>query len=113
MKDAFDLLYARKASLLISGHDHHFEQFGPANGQGEASDKGAAAMVDDGVRSFIVGTGGAFPYPKFKKDNVWAFTEAYALKAYGILKINLYRDHYSWRFIATTLKGKSKKSRKP
>jgi len=99
MKKAFSLLYKHHVSLLVSGHDHHFEQLGKTNDKADHEDKGASAMVDDGVRSFIVGTGGAYLYPNFKKANVWAFTEAYSFKNYGVLKIELFPGWYRWRFL--------------
>ena len=58
MAGIFQALHEGGASLLISGHDHHFEQLGRANAKAKDADKGKSAHAKDGVRSFVVGTGG-------------------------------------------------------
>ena len=100
MRAMFQALYANHASLFVAGHDHHYEQLGRANADGDPVDNGKAAMMPDGVRSFVVGTGGKALYPNDYQKK-WAFTEAYDLKSYGILKIELYPDSYQWEFIPT------------
>lgn len=47
----FQALYDFKADLVITGHDHNYERFGPARPNGTRDDV-------NGVRSFVVGTGG-------------------------------------------------------
>jgi hypothetical protein len=98
MHAMFTLLHAPHASVLVAGHDHHFEQLGRANAEAKPADKGQTAMVDDGVRSFVVGTGGKSLYSDVYNDK-WAFTEAYDMKNRGILKIKLYPSRYTWEFI--------------
>ncbi len=95
---AFDTLYNARASVMVAGHEHSYEQLGPANARGAIADLGASAMVEDGVRSFIVGTGGTnfYPYPY---NHVWKFQEAYDFKNHGVLKIELYPTSYKWSFI--------------
>jgi hypothetical protein len=108
-KAIYETLHNARASVIVAGHDHHYEQLGRANAKGTAAKNGKAAMVKDGVRSFIVGTGGTHLHSegkignKLKNDyeNAWAFREAYDLQNYGILKIKLYPDHYEWEFIPT------------
>jgi hypothetical protein len=48
---AFGTLYDAGASVVLGGHDHDYEQFKPHDAKGNA--------VADGIRSFVVGTGGA------------------------------------------------------
>jgi hypothetical protein len=100
MRAMFGMLYDHRASVFAAGHDHHFEQLGRANALGNPADRGTAAMTPDGVRSFVVGTGGKALYPNDYLQK-WAFTEAYDLNSYGILKIELYPDSYRWEFIPT------------
>lgn len=69
MRAMYTLLYRHRASLLIAGHDHHFEQLGRANASAQAADLGKAAMSADGVRSFVVGTGGKDLYSRDYKKN--------------------------------------------
>jgi hypothetical protein len=92
-KDYFKLLYDSGATVLLSGHDHHFEQLGRANANSAADSK-------RGLRSFIVGTGGKPLYSSVSYKDEWPFQEAIDRKDYGILKVDLYADHYEWEFIA-------------
>lgn len=47
----FETAYAHGVELVLSGNAHSYERFGPQDGDGNA--------VADGVRQFVVGTGGA------------------------------------------------------
>jgi hypothetical protein len=58
-------------------------------------------MVGDGVRSFIVGTGGTRLHNNDYQKK-WSFTEAYDLNRYGILKIVLFENSYQWEFITAS-----------
>lgn len=106
MQGLFKTLVAHHASVMLAGHDHHFEQLGPANAKANPKDFGQSAMTDDGVRSFIVGTGGTRLHENDYKYK-WAFTEAYDLHHYGILKMMLFADGYSWSFVPTGAHPKS------
>jgi 3',5'-cyclic AMP phosphodiesterase CpdA len=99
-RSIYPLLYKYRVTAFVAGHDHHFEQLGRANGKAKAADRGKSARAADGVRSFVVGTGGKFLYSDPYK-NIWAFTEAYDLSSYGILKIELFKNSYRWQFIPT------------
>jgi hypothetical protein len=109
MKGVFKALHEGGASLFVAGHDHHFEQLGRANAEGKDADRGAAAQAADGVRSFIVGTGGTQlhsrpPRPGTGKpnnlyDRRWAFQEAYNLTGYGVLKLELHDGFYTWEWV--------------
>jgi acid phosphatase type 7 len=48
----WNALYAARADVVLSGHNHVYERFGPMNPFGQLVDYGA------GVRAFVVGTGG-------------------------------------------------------
>jgi hypothetical protein len=65
-------------------------------------------MAQDGVRSFIVGTGGTTLHSNDYKLK-WAFTEAYDLVSHGILRIELRASSYTWRFISTSSDASSMK----
>src|SRR5207247_11061695 len=79
------------ADVVISGHDHDYERFGPQTPSG-SPDSGR------GIREFVVGTGGkgllAFlhnpPYSQVR-DNT----------TFGVLLLMLYADHYEWHFVPT------------
>jgi hypothetical protein len=48
----WNLLYAYHADLILNGHDHIYERFAPQDPTG-------ALDISQGIREFIVGTGGA------------------------------------------------------
>jgi hypothetical protein len=104
MRKTYRALLQAGASVLLAGHDHHYEQLGRATADGRAEDKGESARVPDGVkeglRTFVVGTGGKKLYSE-KYTHNWVFREAYDLESYGILKIELYASWYKWEFIPT------------
>ncbi|WP_298244067.1 metallophosphoesterase [uncultured Bradyrhizobium sp.] len=84
------ILYEQGATVLVSGHDHHLEQFPKIDGKGKVD-------AGKGVRSFVVGTGGATLYPTYVKHPL---SERFANKSRGFLKLILYRDGYKWSFVA-------------
>jgi 3',5'-cyclic AMP phosphodiesterase CpdA len=69
--------------VVLAGHDHHYERFAPFQG----------------IRFFVVGTGGRSHYPVFRRlsrpksvvvdDNT-----------YGVLRLTLRAEGYDWRFVA-------------
>ena len=100
MRPLFTTLYNYRTSVFLAGHDHHYEQLGRAGPNAKPDDLGLSAVAVDGVRSFVVGTGGKALYQKDYKKK-WAFTEAYDLRSFGILKIELHPTSYSWEFLPT------------
>ena len=59
MERAYRLLYEHGATLILTGHDHSFEQFGRQDSAGKKR--------EDGIRSFVVGTGGGGLYNTISK----------------------------------------------
>jgi len=99
--DVRTALYESRVTVLVAGHDHHYEQLGRANAMGNDDDNGAAAIDNDqGVRSFVVGTGGTHLYSTIYSHN-WMFREAYDLNSRGVLRITLYATSYEWAFVPT------------
>jgi hypothetical protein len=94
MQPFMKILYDEGATVLITGHDHHFEQFGRQDSSGNP-------VIDDvkGVRSFIVGTGGATLYrvPDGRRHRL---SEYFTNKSWGLLKLELYVDRYTWSFVS-------------
>jgi hypothetical protein len=93
MKPAYQLLYNESASVILSGHDHHFEQFKRLNVD-------AKPDATRGVRSFIVGTGGGSLYQK-KRTYRWGddVRDVYSHSSFGALRIDVFSDRYAWRFL--------------
>ena len=53
MQPLWEALHDAGAEIVLSGHSHHYERFAPLDVNG-AADSG------QGIRQFVVGTGGAF-----------------------------------------------------
>lgn len=69
------------ADVVLAGHDHHYERF----------------ATIDGIRSFVVGTGGRSHYPVFRRLPASAVVNT---RVYGVLRLALRPDGYDWRFLA-------------
>lgn len=77
----WEALSAAGADVVITGHEHIYENFSPRNGSG--------ADAPDGVRQFVVGTGGA------GGGSAWST----AFFHYGVLKLTLDAGGYAWEFL--------------
>jgi len=85
----WEALYAAGADVAVVGHDHLYERFAPQTPSGQLD----AAR---GIREFVVGTGGAPLYPfAISAPN----SQVKNNTTYGVLKLNLYSDHYDWQFV--------------
>jgi acid phosphatase type 7 len=80
MADLWTLLAEARADVVLAGHDHHYERFAPI----------------DGIRSFVVGTGGRSHYPVIRRI---ARSEVVNWTTYGVLRLTLGRGGFSWRFL--------------
>jgi hypothetical protein len=89
MIDAFKLLYDSGAEVVISGHDHGYQRFAPA-------DQTGAPDPSTGVREFVVGTGGAGLYA-FNSES--ALLDVRDNTTHGVLRLDLAPGAYSWEFM--------------
>lgn len=82
-------LYASGVDLVLSGHDHDYERFSPLDADGR---------VDKihGIRSFIVGTGGAH-HAEF--GTIKTGSEVRNNDTFGVLKLVLHQTGYEWEFV--------------
>lgn len=78
----WNLLARNNATLVLNGHDHHYERFAKQNG----------------IREFIVGTGGRSLYPYVAIENN---SEVRTSDHFGFLKLELLKNSYKWNFITT------------
>ena len=85
----FQILYDGRVSVVLAGHDHDYERFAPLNPSGEVE-------PGRGVRSFVVGTGGA-PLRAFGTPR--RGSEARNADAKGVLQLVLRADGYDWTFL--------------
>jgi acid phosphatase type 7 len=89
MQPLWEALEDAGAEIVLSGHRHHYERFSPLDGNG-ASDPA------DGIRQFVVGTGGAF----FTDiGSTIAHSEVAQNDTFGVLKLTLHPMSYDWEFV--------------
>jgi hypothetical protein len=82
-------LYQAKADIVLNGHEHQYERFAPQNPD--------AAADPQGIREFVVGTGGRSLYPFGSAD---PNSEVRDNANYGVLALTLHPDGYEWRFVS-------------
>jgi acid phosphatase type 7 len=82
-------LFDHNADVVVAGHDHNYQRFAPQTPGGQADPV-------RGIRQFLVGTGGRSHY-SFRSPI--ANTEAYTTDTYGVLKLTLSANSYTWEFI--------------
>jgi hypothetical protein len=85
----FAALYAAKADVILNGHDHIYERFAPQTSTG-------AVDALNGIREFIVGTGGA---NHTSLTGVAANSEVRDTTTFGALKMTLHAGSYDWQFL--------------
>jgi hypothetical protein len=81
-------LFAARAEVVLSGHDHVYERFAPQDPDGRAA--------ANGLREFIVGTGGFNHHPFLA---VLRNSEVRNNTTFGVLLLTLRETGYSWRFV--------------
>jgi hypothetical protein len=88
-------LYAGGAEIVLNGHIHNYERFAPMSPTGVAT--------ANGLREFVVGTGGkslvgfgsALPNSEKRQSS-----------AYGLLSLTLKSTSYSWQYLTENNKAK-------
>jgi hypothetical protein len=76
------------AEIVLSGDDHDYERFAPQTWTGQAD--------PDGIRQFVVGTGGVTLRP-FR--TIRANSERRSSTTLGVLSLSLGITRYGWRFV--------------
>jgi hypothetical protein len=85
----WDALYAARADVVLSGHDHIYERFARQSPSGELD-------TSRGIRQFTVGTGGV---DHGGIGTIKANSQVRNTTAYGVLKLTLNSTSYSWKFV--------------
>jgi acid phosphatase type 7 len=83
-------LYDAGAELVLAGHEHLYERFAPQTPAGVAD--------PDGIRQFIVGTGGKSRHGLSRTPPRNA--QARSASGYGVLALTLHPASYDWRFVS-------------
>ncbi len=88
MQPMWKTLYDNGADLVLGGHDHNYQRWKPLDANG----------VEDtakGIRSIVVGTGGADFYPVGNDARI----DAKESDTWGVLKLTLKTGSYDWEFV--------------
>ena len=87
-KEFWEDLAAAGADIVLNGHEHNYQRYAKQDLQGQA--------MSNGIREFVVGTGGKSHYglldekdPNYESGNATDF---------GVLLLHLGDDSYSWEF---------------
>jgi hypothetical protein len=88
VKPFWDLLYAAGVDVVLNGHAHSYERFAPQTPEG--------ISADDGIREFVVGTGGAMPG---SLGTPAANSEIGHVGSFGALHMRLEPASYTWQFV--------------
>lgn len=88
----WEVLHDYGAEFVLNGWDAGYERFGPQD---------AVGVLDpaNGIREFVVGTGGAALTPF---ESVQPNSEVRDASSWGVLKMTLRDDSYSWEFLAAS-----------
>ncbi len=89
IETALRVLHEAGAEVILSGHAHNYERFAPQTPWRTADDEG-------GIRQFVIGTGGAELHgfgPPAPHSEIRG-------RAYGVLRLALRENGYSWRFVS-------------
>ena len=82
-------LYDAGVEFALSGNDHHYERFAPQTPDGGLD-------TGQGVRQFIVGTGGKELYAL---NTPLPNSEVRIANTYGVLRLTLQPTSYTWQFV--------------
>ena len=85
----WEIIDRGRADLVLSGHEHFYERFGPLDANGRAPRDGQAP------RQFVVGTGGARLYGFWKPP----YRSESRVLRHGVLQLALDTGGYAWRFV--------------
>jgi acid phosphatase type 7 len=85
----WDDLYAAGADIVLNGHEHNYQRYTKQDPAGQPA--------PNGIREFVVGTGGKSHYGLLDvKDANYEFGNA---TDFGVLRLTLAESSYSWEFV--------------
>ncbi len=88
MDPIWDLFVANGGDIFLSGHDHLYERFAPMDAAGKAD--------PEGVRQFVVGTGGVsfYDFGSTQPNSQVRITDIAA-----VLKVTVSGTSYTWTLV--------------
>ena len=90
VRPIWNALYRAGVDIVLVGHDHHYERFAPMT-------PGATADPENGIRQFIVGTGGGALRGHGREPH--PLSEVFLTEDHGVLKLYLGSGWYAWEFL--------------
>lgn len=91
VSELYALLVKQGADVLFTGHEHNYQRFARLVANG--------SPAPDGLREFVVGTGGAGLYPVNR--DVSPQPQAWNDTKHGVLRLDFTGKGYTWRFLST------------
>ena len=88
LEHLWNLLYDAGVDVVLSGHSHNYQRYAKIDSDGKAA--------GDGMRAFIVGTGGTTlrdieqPHPRLRASEEGE---------HGVLALELHQGRYTWEFV--------------
>ncbi|MBM7112475.1 metallophosphoesterase family protein [Archangium primigenium] len=92
VRPLWEILAEAGAEVMVTGHDHFYERFAPQTPQGQT------VSEEQGIRQFVVGTGGTFFYPL---EPAPLSSRKRIGDKHGVLKLTLEEEGYTWEFLQT------------
>lgn len=87
LQDLWATLANARVDVVLNGHDHNYERLLRLDGTG--------APANNGIQSFVVGTGGY----DLRSAGVLDPRSAVFFSTFGVLKLDLRADRYDWSFV--------------
>jgi hypothetical protein len=88
MREAWRLLNQFGADVVLNGHDHDYERYAPQDAD--------ARSTPNGIREFVVGTGGYSLYDRVTQQRN---SELWENRTWGVIKFTLKSGSYDWEFV--------------
>ncbi|MCW1908417.1 MAG: metallophosphoesterase [Candidatus Saccharibacteria bacterium] len=86
----WDTLQQTNTEIVLNGHEHLYERFATQNKDG--------LQDPNGIRQFVVGTGG-YGYAAYPFKEPRLPTHEFGARTFGFLRLELKESSYSWQFI--------------
>lgn len=90
VRELWDDLYAAGVDVVLNGHEHSYQRYAKQDPNGSAA--------ADGIRQFVVGTGGSRLYGLHTAQD--PNYEAGQATDFGVLRLTLDDGAYSWEFVS-------------
>ncbi|MGH2636845.1 MAG: metallophosphoesterase family protein [Actinomycetota bacterium] len=90
LQPMYELLDEMGVDIVLAGHEHNYQRFAPMDAFGRPD--------ADGLRQFVVGTGGD-TYGDLPGGDAAANREAAQDRSFGVLAVTLLDGGYDWEFV--------------